>query len=121
MTTHPVIVNQLVEILTRIDIKKSDILIWDRFDDDLKKSGFILNTRANDIRVMGNDKLGYVNRLINYRSIGSLVSYALSWSDVIINIPVIKDHGIVGVTGALKNFFGFALICLFNAVLNKLV
>ena len=38
---------------------------------------------------------------------GSLVSNTLAQTcDAVINLPVLKDHGIVGVTMALKNLFG---------------
>ena len=40
-------------------------------------------------------------------SIASLLSRTLTRiCDAVINIPVLKDHGIAGVTIALKNFFG---------------
>ncbi len=40
-------------------------------------------------------------------SVGSLLSNTLTRTcNAVINLPVLKDHGIVGVTMALKNFFG---------------
>ena len=42
-----------------------------------------------------------------YGSAGSLVSKTLTRTcDAVISLPVLKDHGITGVTLALKNFFG---------------
>ena len=42
-----------------------------------------------------------------YGSAGSLLSNTLAHTcDAVINLPVLKDHGIVGVTLALKNLFG---------------
>jgi uncharacterized protein (DUF362 family) len=42
-----------------------------------------------------------------YGSAGSLLSKTLTHTcDAVINLPVLKDHGIVGVTLALKNLFG---------------
>ena len=40
-------------------------------------------------------------------NVGSLVSRTLTRTcDAVINVPVLKDHGIAGVTMALKNLFG---------------
>jgi len=42
-----------------------------------------------------------------YGSVGSLLSTTLTRTcDAVVNLPVLKDHGIVGVTMALKNLFG---------------
>ena len=42
-----------------------------------------------------------------YGSVGSLLSTTLTRiCDAVINLPVLKDHGITGITGALKNMFG---------------
>ncbi len=57
---------------------------------------------------MGNDVLGYETATLPvYGSAGSLLSKTLTQlCDAVINLPVLKDHGIVGVTMALKNMFG---------------
>ncbi|MGB9606820.1 MAG: DUF362 domain-containing protein, partial [Bryobacteraceae bacterium] len=88
-------------------IRARDILIWDRLCDDLESAGFRIQTGRDRIRVMGNDLLGYEDELSTWGSAGSLLAKALTRiSDVVINLPVLKDHGIVGVTLALKNLFG---------------
>jgi uncharacterized protein (DUF362 family) len=59
------------------------------------------------MRIIGNDVLGYDDDLLVYGSAGSLPSKTLTRAcDAVINLPVLKDHGIVGVTMALKNMFG---------------
>ena len=56
---------------------------------------------------MGNDVLGYGNELLTHGNAGSLLCRTLTdVCDAVINLPVLKDHGIVGVTMALKNMFG---------------
>ena len=63
--------------------------------------------RADRIRCIGNDTAGYENELAMFGSAGSLLSKTLTQvCDAVINLPVLKDHGIVGVTMALKNLFG---------------
>ena len=84
-----------------------DIVIWDRLDGDLESAGFRLGSKQPRIRYIGNDSAGYEEDLSVYGSAGSLVSKTLTQTcDAIINLPVLKDHGITGVTLALKNFFG---------------
>jgi uncharacterized protein (DUF362 family) len=100
---------QLVELISerlqQAGIK--DIIIWDRLNSDLERAGFRLGSRQRGIRYVGNDSAGYEERLSIYGSAGSLVSKTLTRTcDAVINLPVLKDHGITGVTLALKNVFG---------------
>jgi uncharacterized protein (DUF362 family) len=56
---------------------------------------------------MGNDVLGYEAALSIHGSAGSLLSKTLTQlCDAVVNLPVLKDHGIVGLTMALKSMFG---------------
>ena len=97
------IVRQLVDS----GFRENDIIVWDRLSSDLKSAGYTIRTGGNGYRCYGNDHGGYERELRIHRSVGSLFSKILTnQCDVIINIPVLKDHGICGYTGALKNMFG---------------
>jgi len=90
-----------------IDINASDIIIWDRLNEDLEDGGFDISYRGNGIRCFGNDAVGFSSEIEIFGSAASLVSKTISQHcDAIINLPVLKDHGIAGVTMSLKNMFG---------------
>jgi uncharacterized protein (DUF362 family) len=106
-STNPALVEAVCERLQQAGIPQRDIVIWDRLNADLESAGFRIATRGDRIRCLGNDAAGYGRELVVYGSVGSLVSNTLTQTcDAVINLPVLKDHGIVGVTMALKNLFG---------------
>jgi len=101
------LVEVVVEKLAETGVKKSKIVIWDRLNSDLERAGFKINTRGKGPRCFGNDTGGYDQELTISGSIGSLLSRTLSqYCSVQINLPILKDHGIVGLTASLKNYFG---------------
>jgi uncharacterized protein (DUF362 family) len=105
--TNPVLVEAICERLQQAGIPQKDIVIWDRLNSDLESAGYRVASRKDRIRCIGNDTGGYENELAVYGSAGSLLSNTLTRTcDAVINLPVLKDHGIVGVTLALKNLFG---------------
>jgi len=107
ISTNPVLVNAIIEKLREADVHDDRIIIWDRMNSDLEDAGFKISTASRKPRCFGNDAAGYEPELTIHNSIGSLLSNALTkYCSVIINVPVLKDHGIVGFTGAMKNFFG---------------
>jgi uncharacterized protein (DUF362 family) len=106
-STHVVLVEAVCERLQQAGVPAKNIVIWDRLSSDLESAGFRISDRAGRVRSLGNDELGYEEELAIFGSAGSLLARALTRiSDVVINLPVLKDHGIVGVTMALKNMFG---------------
>jgi uncharacterized protein (DUF362 family) len=106
-STSPALVEAVCERLQQAGIPAMDIVIWDRLNDDLDRAGFQVSTRRDRIRCIGNDVAGYQSDLAVFGSVGSLVSRTIAEEcDAVINLPVLKDHGIVGVTMALKNLFG---------------
>jgi uncharacterized protein (DUF362 family) len=105
--TNPVLVEAICERLQQAGIPQKNIVIWDRLNSDLESAGYRVASRTDRIRCIGNDAAGYESELATYGSVGSLLSKTLTRTcDAVINLPVLKDHGIAGVTLALKNLFG---------------
>ena len=70
-------------------------------------SGFVLNQRGDGYRCMGNDALGYEEEPTVMPSSASRLARILTERiDAVINMPVLKQHMLSGMSGALKNQFG---------------
>ncbi|MEE4310611.1 MAG: DUF362 domain-containing protein [candidate division KSB1 bacterium] len=105
-TSHEV-VDAIIENLLECGISKDRIIVWDRANVDLEKAGYHVKTSTRNVRYFGTDHVGYSRRLYESGQIGSFLSNILvKECTAIINVPILKDHGIVGITNALKNFFG---------------
>jgi uncharacterized protein (DUF362 family) len=104
-STRPELVDAISERLQQAGIR--DIVIWDRLNGDLESARFRIAEHGPGRRCFGNDVLGFESELAMYGSVGSLICQTLTQvCDVVINLPVLKDHGIAGVTLALKSMFG---------------
>jgi uncharacterized protein (DUF362 family) len=105
ISTNPQLVEAVCERLQQVGVK--DIVIWDRLNADLESARFHVKEKGAGVRCFGNDTLGYESELATFGSVGSLLSRTLTAvCDTVISLPVLKDHGITGVTMALKNVFG---------------
>jgi len=103
--TRPELVDAICERLQQAGIK--EIVIWDRLSSDLESARFKIVERGSGIRCFGNDWLGFEDELAVSGSVGSLLAKTLTQvCEAVINLPVLKDHGIAGVTIALKSMFG---------------
>jgi uncharacterized protein (DUF362 family) len=107
-STHQELVKLVIERLRKTGIEAGNIIIWDRLNQDLESANYKLNTRNKSrVRCLGNDAVGYDNQLYINGSVGSLITRTMTQlCTATINLPVLKDHGIVGVTISMKNFFG---------------
>jgi uncharacterized protein (DUF362 family) len=105
--THREIVEAICERLREAEIKADQIIIWDRLSEDLENGGYKIVYRGNQIKCFGNDAVGFSSDFEIFGSAASLVSKTISQlCDGVINVPVLKDHGIAGLTMSLKNMFG---------------
>ncbi|MGO8792541.1 MAG: DUF362 domain-containing protein [Terriglobia bacterium] len=103
--THPELVEAITARLRQAGI--TEIVIWDRQNSDLERARFKIAEHGSGVRCFGNDTLGFENDLATFGKAGSLVCRTLTQvCDAVINLPVLKDHGIAGVTLALKSMFG---------------
>jgi uncharacterized protein (DUF362 family) len=100
------LVAAICERLQQAGIKAGDIIVWDRGSRELEAAGFKLSDASGAIRFTGSDKAGYEDASVTYGSVTTKLSKILTQSDVVINLPVLKNHNIVGVTMAMKNMYG---------------
>jgi uncharacterized protein (DUF362 family) len=101
------LVEAICERLQEAGIKASDIVVWDRDSDEMEHVGFHAATGGNRVQCFGTDRVDYEPELAMYGSVGSRLSKILTQRcNVLINVPVLKDHDGAGVTIALKNMYG---------------
>ncbi len=107
ISTHFELVEAIIEGLRSAGVLEKNIIIWDRANRDLEKTGYRIKTDRNGVKCYGNDYTGYTHDIYEYGKVGSHLSNILvRQCTAIVNVPILKDHGIVGITNALKNFFG---------------
>ncbi len=103
----PRLAEAICERLQQAGIRAADIVIWDRDTDELERAGFHVCIAGNRVQCFGTDRMGYEDDLATWGSVGSRLSKILTQRcDVLINVPVLKDHDGAGVTIALKNMYG---------------
>ncbi|OGC89770.1 MAG: hypothetical protein A2W25_02685 [candidate division Zixibacteria bacterium RBG_16_53_22] len=109
MSTRVGLVNALAGFLKSAGYPLKRQIIWDRHDEELANVGFSVRSRGDGPYCFGTDHIGvgYSQALVSNGQIGGLLSRLLvDYSEVVINVPVLKDHGVAGITGALKNHYG---------------
>ena len=107
LSTNLQLVEAICGRLQEAGIRASDIVIWDRDSEELERAGFRVSDVSNRVQCLGTDRVGYEQELATYGNVGSRLSKILTQRcDVLINLPVLKDHDGAGVTIALKNMYG---------------
>ncbi|MGO9087851.1 MAG: DUF362 domain-containing protein [Terriglobales bacterium] len=107
LSTNVQLVEAICERLQEAGIKAHDIVIWDRETDEMDRVGFRVSTADNQVQCIGTDRVGYEDDLATYGKIGSRLSKILTQrTNVMINVPILKDHEGAGVTIAMKNMYG---------------
>jgi uncharacterized protein (DUF362 family) len=107
ISTNVHLVAAICERLQEAGVKPGDIVVWDRDSEELERAGFRIETGNDRVRCFGTDRVGYEQELSAWGSVGSCLSKILTqYGNVLINVPVLKDHDGAGVTIALKNMYG---------------
>lgn len=107
LSTSPPLVEAIALSLQSIGITADRIIAWDRNRRDLASAGFTAEARRRPFRVTGTDEVGFDGTLYEHNSIGSMASSILTQlCTAVINVPVLKDHGITGVSMSMKNYYG---------------
>jgi len=102
----------IVDALKDIGVNENNIIVWDQYQHHLLSSGFKLNTSFKGVRAYATDRGGGTKALDSgssykeYDSGYGAVRISRIWTeevDSIINLCLLKDHNIAGVSIALKN------------------
>jgi uncharacterized protein (DUF362 family) len=107
--TSPNLSHALAELLVESGRKENDVIIWERTNRELKRAGYELNASSFGLRCLGTDTnlVGYSRNLYSYKEVNSQVTRILTnLVAANINLPVLKDHSIAGLSGGLKNMYG---------------
>ena len=110
MCTRPALAQATVNSLEAFGLAPHHAVVWDRSSRELHRCGFCLNRKKKGAyRCFGTDEqgIGYEKELTVNGSVGSLYSTLVTrHCTAMINMPVLKDHGLCGLTASLKNVFG---------------
>lgn len=107
---HKALIEAIINGLKLAGVKEENIIIFDRFNKELINAGYEIKDAKNSLKCMGTDGLsdsGYDPQPQIIGSIGSCFSRIVSsYVTAIINVPVLKDHDLSGVSIGMKNFYG---------------
>ena len=108
ISSHAVLAMAVAERLQQAGIKPGNIIIWDRNARDLEACGFTISTDPGRVRCFGSDVAGFEDEPV---ACGSGITIKLSkiltrQCDMVIGLPILKDHSGAGVTFAMKNMYG---------------
>lgn len=109
LSPSPAWVHVLAPGLGGAGVEEGKIIFWDRSSRELKEAGFPLNFGGRGVRCLGTDTqgVGYGPDLVENGSIGGLLSRILtSLTSAQINLCMLKDHNLSGLSCALKNLYG---------------
>jgi len=101
------LVAAVVDGLLAAGLDKKNIIIWERTSRELEKAGFRISRTG--LKIMGSDELpggGYSDQIEFSGSVGTFFSRIMENIDALINVPVLKDHDLAGLSGAMKNMYG---------------
>jgi uncharacterized protein (DUF362 family) len=107
ISSHLALVLAICERLQQAGVKPGNIIVWDRNARDIEACGLTINTDPAKIRVFGSDVSGYEDQQSSFGSARIKLSKILTHEcEMVIGVPILKDHSGAGVTFAMKNMYG---------------
>lgn len=108
VSSHPQLAWAIADSLIAAGVPADQIIIWDREDRELVSAGYVINADGSGVKCYGTKpRVGYTRDLVVTGSVGSRISKIISRQcTATVNVPVLKDHNIAGLSLSLKNYFG---------------
>lgn len=105
VSTRPEFVDVVIEGLKMAGVKEDNIIVWDRSASDLIKCGYTPNKDGKGVKYFSDD--GHWGPEIEIGAFKGRISTIINDKvTAIINMPILKSHGMTGVTCCLKNHYG---------------
>jgi uncharacterized protein (DUF362 family) len=106
IATHAALTKAICERLQQTGIKPANIVIWEQRTNFLAACGFEHSDTPGRIRTLSSEIYGYEQNFEAFGSAKVNLAKALTLCDMVIGIPILKDHSIAGLTFAMKNMYG---------------
>ena len=117
-TTHTELAYAVADSLIENGVTANNVIIWDQIWENLKRAGYKINQSPQGVRCYASNSYGKILvkkfRSLQYDS--EPVSCGVAKSNLskifskhctaIINMPILKDHNIAGITNSMKNLLG---------------
>ncbi|MBN1348677.1 DUF362 domain-containing protein [candidate division KSB1 bacterium] len=116
--TKPEVALAIANGLVAAGVPPNNIIIWDKFWEQLEAAGYRINMSEKGVRCFGTNNLGSIlGKKIGYLQFNSAVhrfgkvetrfsKIFADYCSAIINVPVLKDHQMAGITLCMKNMYG---------------
>jgi uncharacterized protein (DUF362 family) len=107
IATHPPLIMAVAERLQQAGVKPGNILVWDQNAHFLESCGMTINTDPSRMRCSPSDAAGFEDQESSWGVARIRITKILTREcAMVINLPILKDHSMAGVTFALKNMYG---------------
>jgi len=107
ISTHPALIQAVAERLQQAGVKPGNILVWERDARGLAACGMTVNTDAGRVRCYGSDVAGYEDQPVPCGPVQIRLAKILTREcAMVVNLPILKDHGMAGITFSMKNMYG---------------
>ncbi len=106
LSTNVSLVEAICQRLQQAGVRAGDIIVWDRTNHELVRAGYALSAAPGAVRCFGTDSVGYEETQLTLGRVKTQLSKIVTQCDVIINVPILKNHNLAGVTFAMKNMYG---------------
>lgn len=109
ISTDPELTFAVAEGLIAGGCQPQRIIAFDRSDEDLRSAGYPVVSEGPSMRAYGsnNPAAGYEEKLTRFGESGDRLSRIVTEQvTALVNLPILKDHALAGMTGALKNHYG---------------
>lgn len=101
--TAPEVTDAVAAGVIAAGVRPADVLVWDRYRDHFSRTAYALGTASLGYQVVAGGEYERSKGAGTSGGVCGIDTIPLQRTDVTINLPVLKDHGLAGVTLALKN------------------
>lgn len=106
IATHKALTLAVAERLQQAGIKGANIVVWEQRTFFLQACGFEHSDKPGQMRTLSSEIYGYEQEPVSFGTARVKLAKALTMCDMVIGLPILKDHQIAGVTFAMKNMYG---------------